>query len=321
MEIPRVSLDDVAFVGEDLHRPECVVCARDGAIYVPDWRGGITRISPDGNEQPVHGGVPDDRLKPNSLAMRRDGSFLIANLADEGGVWSLQPGRVAEPFLRSVDGTNLPPCNFVLVDVLDRVWITVSTRMTPRALGYRPDIADGFVVMLDSGGARIVADGLGYTNEVRFDPGGNRLYVVETFGRRISRFCVASDGSLSDKEVFTTFGPGTFPDGMAFDADDHLWVTSIVSNRLFRIAPDGSQTIVLEDSDPDHVESVETAFQNGLMVRSHMDTICSRKLRSISSIAFGGPDLRTIYLGCILGNSLASFRSPVPGTPMAHWRW
>lgn len=38
----------------------------------------------------------------------------------------------------------LPPTNYVHLDAQGRVWITVSTRTTPRSDAYRPDIADGF---------------------------------------------------------------------------------------------------------------------------------------------------------------------------------
>ena len=41
-------------------------------------------------------------------------------------------------------------------------------------------------------------------------------------------------------ETVTQFGAGDFPDGLAFDEEGHAWVVSIVSNRLIRVAPDGS---------------------------------------------------------------------------------
>ena len=39
----------------------------------------------------------------------------------------------------------------------------------------------------------------------------------------------------------------------------------------------------------------------------------------MASITFGGPDLRTVYLGSLFGTRIPCFRSPVPGLPMAHW--
>jgi hypothetical protein len=41
----------------------------------------------------------------------------------------------------------------------------------------------------------------------------------------------------------------------------------------------------------------------------------------VSSLAFGGPDGRTAYLGCLLSDSLATFRTPVRGLPPPHWSW
>jgi hypothetical protein len=75
----------------------------------------------------------------------------------------------------------------------------------------------------------------------------------------------------------------------------------------------------LEDSDPEHVATAEKAFRRGTMDRRHLDNIKSRRLRNVSSLAFGGSDLKTVYLGCLLGDSLATFRSPVAGRPPAHW--
>jgi hypothetical protein len=223
--------------------------------------------------------------------------------------------------LRRVDGLDLPATNFVLIDDRGRVWITVSTRQSPRALGYRPDVADGFVVLIDARGARIVADGLGYTNELLLDGSGKHLYVNETFGRRLTRFTVNRFGDLSGRTTVAEFGVGTFPDGLAADIEEHFWVTSPVSNRVIRVAPDGSQTLILEDSDPDHLARVEAAFQSGTMGRAHLDQVKSRKLKNLSSLAFGGRNLRTAFLGSLLSDRIAFFRAPVMGRPPVHWHF
>ena len=173
---------------------------------------------------------------------------------------------------------------------------------------------------VDRRGARIVADGLGYTNELALDPSGRWLWVNETFGRRLSRFAVRDDGSLGPRQTVTTFGKGFFPDGLAFDAEGHAWVVSIVSNAIVRVAPDGTQTPVLEDADPAHVDWVEAAFLSGTMGRPHLDKAAGRVLRNISSIAFGGPSLRTAYLGCLLDERLPTFDVPIAGHPPTHWR-
>jgi gluconolactonase len=40
----------------------------------------------------------------------------------------------------------------------------------------------------------------------------------------------------------------------------------------------------------------------------------------MASVTFGGPDLRTVYLGSLGGNTLSCFRSPVAGLRLAHWK-
>lgn len=321
-QTPLVDPASLAFIGSGLMRPECVLATRSGTLYTADWRGGVAQTAADGTHTLYGGMLPDARpLRPNGIALRSDGSFLLADLGDTaGGVFALTRGAVVRPFLERVDGVDLPPSNFVFEDDRARVWITVSTRQLPRAAAYRAEVADGFIVLVDKRGARIVADGLGYTNEAMLSPDGAWLYVNETFARRMSRFRVGSDGSLHGKEIVTTFGHGTYPDGLAFDADGHVWITSIVSNRVLRVAPDGVATVILEDADPAHVQWCEDAYVAGTLGRPHLDRAAGRVLKNISSLAFGGPDLRTAYLGCLLGDSLAYFRAPVAGHPPFHWQ-
>ncbi len=314
-----IAVDDLEFLGTGLKRPECVLCTKAGALFVSDWDGGVTRIDPDGGQRrllaPASAG-----LRPNGIALSRDGSFLIAHLGEaDGGVFRLCRDGALEPVLIEVAGETLPPTNFVMEDARGRLWVTVSTPRVPRHLGYRRDLAEGFIVLVDQRGARVVAQDLGYTNEVQIDPSGQWLYVNETFGRRLSRFRIGASGELSARQTVTEFGPGTFPDGLAFDREGAAWVVSIVSNRVIRVDRGGRQEIVLEDNDPGHLDWVEAAYEAGTLGRAHLDRIASRRLRNVSSLAFGGPDLKTVYLGCLLGDSLASFRVPVAGWPLPHW--
>ena len=321
--LPAISVRALGFVGSCLKRPECVLATARGDLFTADWRGGVAHIRSDGTQALYSASLPGGRpLRPNGIALRADGSFLLADLGEDlGGVFVLDRAGAVRPLLETVDGIDLPPTNFVYEDSPGRVWITVSTRHRPRAKAYRGDVADGFIVLLDDRGARIVADGLGYTNEVMVDPGGRWLYVNETFGRRLTRFRLVADGTLTGRETVATFGAGTFPDGLTFDADGGVWITSIVSNRVIRVDRDGRQHLMLEDCDPAHLDRCERAFVAGEMGRPHLDTCGGQRLKNISSLAFGGADLRTAYLGCLLGDRLACFRAPVSGQPPPHWNY
>ena len=307
--------------GTGLSRPECVVATASGDVFVPEWPGGVTVVRADGGTRTWRAASPTLDLRPNGIALAADGSFLIANLGDDGGVWRLDRAGLLTPVVKEVDGVPLPPANFVTIDEQDRVWISVSTRLCPRQQAWRDDVGDGFVVVLDERGARIVADGLHYTNEVRPDPGGNWLYVVETFGRRVRRFPIGARAELGTAEtVFSVPGEGFFPDGFAFDEEGGLWVTSLVSNRLVRFHDDRLET-VLEDVNADFVERVEQAFASRTMTAEHLGRIPRTLLQQLTSLAFGGPDRRTVYLGTLHGSCLYRFRADVSGALQPHWTY
>ncbi len=320
-----IDLADIDFIGSGLKRPECVLAHSSGLLIVPDWTGagGVSLVAPHGGSIRHLAGdrSENDPLRPNGIALESGGNVLLAHLGDEaGGLFRLRPDGTTETVLDEVDGQKLPPCNFVISDGGSGLFLTVSTRRVPRALGYRKDVDDGFIVHIPYRGApRIAADGLGYTNECMLHPSGRWLYVNETFVRRLSRFKVTGRGRLGRRETVCEFGAGIFPDGLAFDVAGTAWVTSIVSNCVVRVAADGQQTIWLEDIDPDHLAWVEAAYQANDMGRPHLDGVKSQRLRNISNLAFGGADLKTAYLGCLLGDSIASFTMPVAGHPLPHW--
>ena len=305
-------LDKVYPLGQKLDRPECVHCTAQGDAFVSDWRGGVTRIRPDGSQQLIAG--KGKRVKTNGFAILPDRSFLLAHLDErEGGVWRLELDGTVKPFCE-----DLPPTNFVHVHG-DRTYITVSTRLVPRTLARKPGWADGFIVCVDGRGTRVVAEGLGFTNECKVDPSGEWLYVNETFGKRISRFRVAENGDLSRRETYAEFGHGVFPDGLDFDAEGGIWITSIFSNRLIRIAPDRTQSVVLEDNDPAFVERMEAMFASGELAKAGTPDVPAKMIRNLSSSAFGGPDLRTLYLGCLQDSRIYRMPSPVVGARPPHW--
>lgn len=304
----RIAASDLHTIGRGLHRPECVIPRPSGDVFVPDWRGGVTRIGIDGSQETwLAQGTRE--LRPNGIAVLADGSFLVANLGPDGGVWRLHRDGRLVPYVTEVDGIPLPGANFVHADDRGRVWMSFSTRHRPRQAAWRPGIADGFIVLADSSGARIVADGLHYTNEVRPHPSGDWLYAVETFGRRLVRFPIASHGRLGARETVVTVGHGCFPDGFAFDEDGRIWMTSLISNRLLLFANETVRTI-LEDVNAAFVEAAEEAFLSGTMRAEHLGPIPGIKLQQLTSVGFGGPDGRTVFLGTLHGESVYWFRPP-----------
>jgi sugar lactone lactonase YvrE len=301
--------------GSGLARPECVLTFDSGDLLVSHRAAGVSHVAPNGAVTVLghHGEVEGSELVPNGIALGSDDRVLLANIGEAGGLWALDGGRL-EAVVREADGVPLAAANAVTVDAATgRMYVSVSTRRQPRFEAYRRDVADGFIALVDGGSVRIVADDLCFPNELRVTPDGRALYVSETFGRRISRFEIGAHGQLAGRATLAEFGAGDFPDGIALDVEEHLWVTSIVSNRLYRVSPSGEVRRVFEDADPMFVADVERALVEDRMDASHFYTQAPGRLPNIASIAFGGTDRATAYLGSLLGDTLVAFRSPVPG--------
>ncbi|MFD1561160.1 SMP-30/gluconolactonase/LRE family protein [Paraburkholderia silviterrae] len=312
--------DSLPAVGSGLTRPESVLAMADGRVYSCDKRCGVVRVLPAQSEM-VPLNAPIDPFIPNGIALLEDGTFLIANMGPHGGVWRMTGPGTLEPFITELHGKPLHPTNYVELDRQGRLWFTVSTLHAPRESAFRPGIADGFIVRHEKGRSEVVADGIGFCNEGRVSPDGKFYYINETIARRVTRFPILSDGSFGERETVIQFGgDGIFPDGMGFDAQGGVWVASVVSNRLVRVA-DGLAEIIVEDCDDEVVDLVETAFAESRMGREEVDVGRRWSLGNLSSVAFGGADLRTLYLGSLFRDGLTTLDSPYPGAAPVHWHF
>lgn len=329
----KVDRSAVRMVGSDLKRPECILAERDGTLWAADARGGVTCISSDGGQRLItqtadsHFDEASDAhtrymtgTLPNGLAFDANGDILISNFGTDRLERMTREGRT-EVLLDKVDGKPIGKVNFVLRDSQDRIWITVSTRVNPWVSAMRPDLADGYIILFDGVRARVVAEGFAFTNEIRLDEREEWLYVVETTGKRISRLRVGPDGSLSGREVFGPSSLGTgFPDGLAFDAHGNLWITMIMADRLVALTPEGELLELLDDGDPEATAKLEAEFAAGTLGTDTMARARGSLAPWMASVTFGGPDLRTVFLGSLMGTSIPCFESPTPGLPLVHWR-
>jgi len=176
---------------------------------------------------------------------------------------------------------------------------------------------------VEGGRLRIVADGFYFTNEVRLDAREEWLYIVETTGPHVTRMRLdesnPSEVKLTDRQVYGPSHLGGLPDGIAFDAFGNLWCALVMVDRLIAITPDGAVLTLLDDGNREASENLMTRFDAGTAQSSDMLNAKGTIAPWMASITFGGPDLKTVYLGHLLGTRIPYFRSPVAGLPMVHW--
>ncbi|MGD1171086.1 SMP-30/gluconolactonase/LRE family protein [Mycobacterium seoulense] len=258
--------------------------------------------------------------EPNGIAIDRDGHFLIANWGT-GLLQDLNPatGAIKAILSDQLDGRPLRWLNFVLVDSTGALWCSVSTMTDDLLDTTARGTADGFIfrVTPDRRSAHVVADAVNFPNCMALERNEDYLYVVRTVPADVVRFPIEGE-TLGPPERFgpplggrrpDEYGPdaGRFladpqvgrrwgmADGCAFDAGGNLWVTLVLANRIVTISPDGQAQTVLEDPE-------------------------GALLQGPTSIAWGGHDMRDIYIGSITAPYVLKGRSSVPGLPLIHQR-
>ena len=329
----KVTESDFRFLGKDLQRPECILAEKNGTLWAADARGGVVKISVDGKQEIItqaHNSqdfisTNDDARKfvdgtlPNGLAFLPNGDILISNFGTDCLEKMTRTGETTILF-DTIEGENIGKVNFVARDSRGRIWITVSTMMHDWPKAIRKNVCDGRILLYEEGKpVRIVADGIHFANECKFDANEEYLYVVQTCGRNIIRFRIGDDGSLINKEIYGPSDHGRFIDGIAFDSFGNLWGTHVMSDGIFAIKPNGDIHVIFDDSNPDEVRLIDDAFQAD-KIDANLLLRCGGKIATwCASITFGGSDLKTVYVGSLRATNIPYFNSPVAGLPMVHW--
>ncbi|WIE79415.1 SMP-30/gluconolactonase/LRE family protein [Curtobacterium sp. MCSS17_016] len=115
------------------------------------------------------------------------------------------------------------------------------------------------------GTTRVLRGGFGVTNGMEWSEDGSTMYVTDTSASTVFRGSYGPDGELGELEPFIV---GQAHDGMVRDDEGCFWSAIYGGSRVERYGPDGS-----------HLETVELPVANP------------------TSVAFGGPDMSTLFVG------------------------
>lgn len=108
--------------------------------------------------------------------------------------------------------------------------------------------APGMIAMVaPDGSVRQVAEGIAFPNGMAITPDNSTLIVAESYGKRLTAFDIAADGSLSRGRVWADLKDGV-PDGICIDADNAIWYADVPNKRCVRVREGGAvlQTIELD---------------------------------------------------------------------------
>jgi sugar lactone lactonase YvrE len=307
--MPPGSLIDTATLrpaGLGIRRPEHVARRGDGTLFASDQRSAIAELRPDGSMRRIGmlGG------EPNGFSFTPAGIALVADFR-QNAVFSVDPssGETAL-FADHAGGQPLIHANCTLAAPDGTTWITCSTRSASITGALRSRAADGFIVRADpSGAATVAADSVRFPNCLTFGPDRRSLLVVRTGECDVWRYEIRADGSLDSGSRYgprlgasgparpsaAADSPGLpgwewgLADGVAVDAEGGVWVTLVGPGRIVRITPSGDVEVALDAGDSD-------------------------LLAAPTSVAWGGDDLRDVYIGSLRSTFVLTGRSEVAGT-------
>lgn len=271
----KVAWDAVMSVGEcPLWSPH------DACLYWVDIAGfTIHRLHPDTGEH------REWRMasEPAALALHAHGGLVVAMRA---GFFHFEPDSGAINLIAQAPyDTATTRFNDGRVDAAGRFWVGTIYEPRDKQAAQMFCLERGKIELKWSGGMT-VSNGLG------FSPDGRHMYHADTTSHRVDRyeFDVAS-GAANNPQRFHQFSMdkandyGGRPDGAAVDADGNYWCAMIEGARLLQFAPTGE-----------------------LLRKVKLPVNCP------TMMAFGGDDLRTLYVTSLGQRPAAEFEQyPLTG--------
>ncbi len=215
----------------------------------------------------TNGGV--FRRRPNgeidTVVPKRRGVGGIALHAEGGIVISgrnichVRDGETRVLFARD----DIPGFNDLFTDAQGRVY-TGSMLTSPFGAAEQKRVLGDCFRIDGEGRGTLLYGGVSLTNGIGFSPDGRRIYHSDTARELVLVHELDEAGRANPRTPIRVAGS---PDGLAIDAEGGIWVALYSAGAVARFKPDGS---------PDRLIEVPA--------------------RAVTSLCFGGPDLRDLYV-------------------------
>jgi gluconolactonase len=289
-------------IAEGLGFPEGPVALPNGDVLVVEiQRGQLTRIAPDGTKSlfAVTGGGPNGAAAgpDGAIYVCQNGGFSWSERPLPDGTAGTFPGDRPDDYIGgqiqrvSADGSEVttlysecdgqPLCgpNDLVFDSEGNFYFTDHGKSYAR----QRDRTGVFYASPDGSMIKEIIFPMEGPNGIGLSPDGRTLYVAETPTGRVWAIDIIAPGQVGQRHVLATV-PGTAPlnlamcDSLCVDGDGNVIVGTLVNGGLTSISPNGSEI---------------------------KHTACPDILTT--NAAFGGPDLRTLYVTLSTTGKLAAF--------------
>lgn len=345
----KFQASDFELIAEGLEYPESPVYLPGGDILLVEIKGErLSRVSPDGKRSTI----VDLPGGPNGCAFGPGGYVFVAN--NGGFDWetivlgkqtlsigmglpktytggkiervNLDTGDVDTVYSDCGEGyvpLGTPPVRTkvpfdpplplrgpddLVFDEKGNLWIPDFGKMD--LVNRKADITGIFFAKADGSAIEQTLFPLASPNGIALSPDGTRVYTTLTYARQVNYWKLEepgtskiklNPGTIDGAYCLTAKLPGqSILDSMAVDSDGNVYVatmlpegnTPLANGGITIISPDGKTLENIEIAIPDHLSPLP------------------------SSLCFGGPDMKTLYVTCGAAGLLARVRVNVAGHPL-----
>ena len=208
----------------------------DGRLWFSDFYShSVMAVDLDGKAETICA-VPN---QPSGLGWLPDGRLLVVSMIDQK-VMRLDPDGLVEH--ADVSSLSHHWCNDMTVDGNGRAYVGNF------GFDYRAGEAprNTTLVRVDPDGSiSVAADDLFFPNGIAITPDGKTMVVAESWGRKLTAFDKANDGTLSNRRDWAVSQGNWVPDGICMDAEGAVWIADPVKKQVMRIKDGGeiAQTV------------------------------------------------------------------------------
>jgi gluconolactonase len=269
---------DFRVLATGIFGPEGPAIGPDGHLYLVSTEDAtIIRVDTDGNVT----FVARTGGRPNGLAFDASGQMFVAD-AEIKAILRIKKNGQPEKFVTEYEGTNFGgPNDLCFLPNGDLLFSDPARRPLPD-----PAISPVYRVTTE-GVVSAFANDLAYPNGIAVSADRKKVYVSESRAQRLVSFSIDENGRSLDQQLIRRFREPSNPDGIAVDTAGNVLQALPTIRAIAYISPSG------ELIDLFHVPDWAPA-----------------------NLAFGGNDMKTVFVCGAAQNSIYQFRHPIPGSPL-----